>query len=53
MAGAGPTLLVAKLGAVACGLVLYVHGTHRALAILTAIYLLRRRRPWLYLLSIR
>jgi hypothetical protein len=53
LAGAGPTLLVAKLGACACGLVLYARGTHRALATLTAIYLLVAVAPWLYFLSIR
>jgi len=53
LAGAGPTLLVAKLGACACGLVLYARGTHRALATLTAMYLLVAVAPWLYLLTIR
>jgi len=51
LAGAGPTLLVAKLGACACGVILYVHGTHRALASLTALYFLAAIVPWLYLLS--
>lgn len=51
LVGAGPTLLVAKLGACACGLILYTHGTHRALASLTALYLLIAVGPWLYLLS--
>ncbi len=51
LAGAGPTLLVAKLAACACGLVLYAHGTHRALATLTALYLLVAVAPWLYVLS--
>lgn len=51
IAGAGPTLLVAKIGACACGVILYAHGTHRALASLTALYLLIAVGPWLYLLS--
>jgi hypothetical protein len=51
IAGAGPTILVAKLGACACGIVLYMHGTHRALALLTAIYLCVAVVPWLYLFS--
>ena len=51
LAGAGPTLLVAKIAACACGLVLYTHGTHRALAMLTAVYLLAAIGPWLYVLS--
>jgi hypothetical protein len=50
LAGAGPTLVVAKLGACACGVILYTHGTHRALASLTALYLLIAVGPWLYLL---
>jgi hypothetical protein len=50
IAGAGPTLLVAKLGACACGVILYTHGTHRALASLTALYILIAVGPWLYLL---
>ena len=53
IAGAGPTLLVAKLGACACGLVLYAHGTHRALATLTAVYLVAAVVPWVYVLTIR
>jgi hypothetical protein len=51
LAGPGPTLLVAKLAACACGVVLYAHGTHRALATLTAFYLLVAVAPWLYLLG--
>jgi hypothetical protein len=51
IAGAGPTILVAKIGACACGLVLYAHGTHRALAALTAVYLLVAVAPWVYVLS--
>ncbi len=51
IAGAGPTLLVAKIGACACGVILYAHGTHRALASLTALYLLIAVGPWLYLLA--
>jgi len=51
VAGAGPTLVIAKMGACACGLILYVHGIHRALASLTALYLLGAVAPWVYLLS--
>jgi hypothetical protein len=53
LVGAGPTLFVAKVGACACGVILYAHGTHRALASLTALYLLVAVGPWLYLLSAR
>jgi arginine exporter protein ArgO len=51
VAGAVPTLLVAKTGACACGVILYAHGTHRALASLTAVYLLCAVAPWVYLLT--
>lgn len=51
VAGIGPTLLVAKTAACACGLLLYARGTHRALASLTALYLLAAVAPWLYVLS--
>ena len=53
IAGAGPTLVVAKIAACACGVILYAHGTHRALASLTAFYLIIAVGPWLYLLSAR
>ena len=51
LVGAGTTLLVAKAGACACGVILYAHGTHKALASLTVLYLLIAVGPWLYLLS--
>ena len=52
LAGAGPTLLVAKMGACACGVILYTYGVHRGLASLTAVYLLCAVVPWLYLLAL-
>ena len=51
LAGTGPTLIVAKVVACGCGLVLYRHGTHRALATLTAIYLFVAVGPWMYVLA--
>lgn len=51
IAGAGPTILIAKVAACACGLVLYAHGTYRALASLTVLYLFGAVCPWLYILS--
>jgi hypothetical protein len=51
LAGAGPTLLVAKLAACACGVVLYAHGTYRALATLTALYLVLAVAPWIYVFA--
>ena len=51
VAGTGATLLIAKVTACACGLLLYARGTHRALASLTALYLFGAVGPWLYVLS--
>ncbi len=51
LAGPLPTLVVAKIGACVCGIVLYAHGTHRALASLTFLYFIAAVAPWLYLLS--
>jgi arginine exporter protein ArgO len=51
IAGTGLTLLIAKVAACACGILLYAHGTHRALASLTALYLVTAVGPWLYLLA--
>jgi hypothetical protein len=47
VAGAGPTLLVAKTVAVACGLLLYARGLHGVLGALTGFYLLGAIAPWL------
>ena len=44
--GPGPTLLAAKLGAVAGGLLLYHHGVHVALAGLTLLYTVGAIAPW-------
>jgi hypothetical protein len=51
VAGTGTTLLVAKVTACGCGVLLYARGTHRALASLTALYLFGAVGPWLYVLS--
>jgi len=51
LAGPLPTLVVAKIGACICGVILYAHGTHRALASLTILYFVAAVAPWLYLLS--
>ena len=53
LAGAGPTLLGAKLIACGCGWILYFHRTFRALALLTAIYLVGAIGPWLHVLILR
>ncbi|HQZ41077.1 MAG: hypothetical protein IT180_08735 [Acidobacteria bacterium] len=45
--GPAPTLLAAKLGAAAGGLLLYARGVHGALAGLTVLYVLGAIGPWL------
>ena len=45
--GPAPTLLAAKLGAAAGGVLLYVRGVHRTLAGLTVLYALGAIAPWL------
>ena len=53
LAGAGPTLVGAKLVACGCGWILYFHRTFRALAVLTALYLVGAIGPWLHVLLVR
>jgi len=45
--GPAPTLLAAKLGAAAGGILLYVHGVHGALAGLTVLYAVGAIGPWM------
>ncbi|MCC7033151.1 MAG: hypothetical protein IT179_10000 [Acidobacteria bacterium] len=45
--GPAPTLLAAKLGAAAGGILLYAHGVHRALAGLTVLYAAGAIGPWM------
>jgi hypothetical protein len=45
--GAMPTLVVAKLVAAAGGLLLYLRGWHRVLAMVTTLYALAAIGPWL------
>jgi hypothetical protein len=47
VAGPGPTLVAAKVGAAACGVLLYARGIHRVLAGLTAYYAIGAIGPWL------
>jgi hypothetical protein len=47
LVGPAQTLLVAKLGASLCGILLYAHGVHRALAGLTLFYGVAAIGPWL------
>ena len=53
LAGAGPTLLAAKLIACGCGCILYFHRTFRVLAALTGLYLVGAIAPWLHILISR
>ena len=47
LVGPAPALLGAKLGAAACGILLYVLGVHRALAALTTLYAVGAIAPWM------
>lgn len=51
LVGPAPALLGAKLLAAGCGVLLYVQGVHRALAILTAIYAVGAVGPWMLVLG--
>ena len=51
LAGLGATIFSAKALACGCGAILYVFRAHRALAGLTAIYLVGAIVPWLYALE--
>jgi len=48
--GPGLALFGAKLLAGACGVVLYRHGVHRTLALLTAFYVIAAVGPWILLI---
>jgi uncharacterized membrane protein len=50
--GAGPSLTVAKVLAVACSMALHLVGMHRTLALLTLMYLMLAILPWTYLLFV-
>lgn len=45
--GPAPALVGAKLGAAACGILLYMLGEHRALAALTVFYAVGAIVPWI------
>jgi hypothetical protein len=49
LVGAAPTLVTAKAIAAAGGLLLYLKGVHRTLAVLTAYYAVAAIGPWMYL----
>lgn len=50
LVGPASTLLVAKIGAAALGVLLYVRGVHRTLAALTLFYALGAVVPWIVVL---
>jgi len=50
LAGAGPTLFVAKLLACGCGTLLYALGINKTLAALTGLYGFAAVGPWLHVL---
>jgi hypothetical protein len=47
LVGPAPALLGAKIGAAACGILLYVLGVHRTLAALTMFYAVGAIGPWI------
>jgi hypothetical protein len=51
VAGAGPTLVGAKVLACCCSFVLFITGRHRSLAGLSAVYFFGAVVPWLVRLS--
>ena len=51
LVGPAPALVGAKLLAAACGVLLYVQGVHRTLAVLTAIYAVGAVGPWMAVLG--
>jgi hypothetical protein len=53
LVGPAPTLFAAKLVAAACGVLLYVRGVHRVLALLTILYTLGAIGPWIFVLQSR
>ena len=51
LVGPAPTLVAAKTLAAACGVLLYVKGVHRVLAVLTLLYGIGAVGPWLLVLT--
>ena len=51
LVGPAPALLGAKMLAAACGVLLYIKGVHRTLALLTAFYAVGAVGPWMLILS--
>lgn len=51
LVGPAAALLTAKLGAAACGILLYALGVHRALASLTVLYAVGAIGPWMLIFN--
>ena len=51
LVGPAPALVGAKLLAGSCGVLLYLKGVHRTLAVLTAIYAVGAVGPWMVVLT--
>jgi hypothetical protein len=52
LVGPAPALVGAKMLAGACGILLYLKGVHKTLAVLTAFYALGAVGPWLVVLPL-
>ena len=53
LVGPAPTLFAAKMLAAACGVLLYVRGVHRTLALLTVLYAIGAVGPWILVFGVR
>lgn len=51
LVGPAPALLAAKLLAAACGVLLYMRGVHRTLAMLTVLYAVGAIGPWMMIFA--
>jgi hypothetical protein len=52
LVGPAPALVGAKALAAACGILLYLKGVHRTLALLTAFYAVGAVGPWIIVLAL-
>jgi hypothetical protein len=52
LVGPAPALVGAKTLAAACGILLYLKGIHRTLAVLTAVYAVGALGPWIFVIML-
>ena len=52
LVGPAPALVGAKTLAAACGVLLYIKGIHRTLAVLTVLYTVGAVGPWIFVLLV-